>query len=135
MTTVLFSKKMPQKSLTSDNQTSFVLGRRAFFNKTYLSHKTENLSKNLDYSIKQYNNNILKQTSKPLENKSSDLRTQRLRLATIGSGSSKLKDSNDQVSFVKKDGDVNYVNTALSRVRGGGSVAPKKRNIQFNPTN
>ena len=57
MTTVLFSKKMPQKSLTSDNQTSFVLGRRAFFNKTYLSHKTENLSKNLDYSIKQYNNN------------------------------------------------------------------------------
>ena len=102
MTTALFSKNMPQKSLTSDNQTSFVLGRRAFFNKTYLSHKTENLSKNLDYSDRQI--------SKPLENKSSDLRTQRLRLATIGSGSSKLKDSNDQVSFVKKNGDVNYVN-------------------------
>ena len=130
MTTALFSKNMPQKSLTSDNQTSFVLGRRAFFNKTYLSHKTENLSKNLDY--KDY---LARQISKPLENKSSDLRTQRLRLATIGSGSSKLKDSNDQVSFVKKNGDVNYVNNVLSRVRGGGSVAPKKRNIQFNPTN
>jgi hypothetical protein len=127
MTTALFSKNMPQKSLTSDNQTSFVLGRRAFFNKTYLSHKTENLSKNLDYSDRQI--------SKPLENKSSDLRTQRLRLATIGSGSSKLKDSNDQVSFVKKNGDVNYVNNVLSRVRGGSSVAPKKRNLQFKPTN
>ena len=129
MTTALFSKNMPQKSLTSDNQTSFVLGRRAFFNKTYLSHKTENLSKNLDY--KDYS---ARQISKPLENKSSDLRTQRLRLATIGSGSSKLKDSNDQVSFVKKNSDVNYVNTAISRVRGGGSVAPKKRNIQFTPS-
>jgi hypothetical protein len=127
MTTALFSKNMPQKSLTSDNQTSFVLGRRAFFNKTYLSHKTENLSKNLDYSDRQI--------SKPLENKSSDLRTQRLRLATIGSVSSKLKDSNDQVSFVKKNGDVNYVNNVLSRVRGGSSVAPKKRNLQFKPTN
>ena len=135
MASALFSKNMPQKSLTSDNQTSFVLGRRAFFNKTYLSHESNNLSKNLNYSTTQYNNNILKQTSKPLENKSSDLRTQRLRLAAIGSGSSKLKDSNDQVSFVKKNGDLNYVNTALSRVRGGGSVAPKKRNIQFNPTN
>ena len=122
MTTALFSKNMPQKSLTSDNNTSFVLGRRAFFNKTYLSHKTENLSKNLDY--KDYSS---RQISKPLENKSSDLRTQRLRLATIGSGSSKLKDSNDQVSFVKKNGDVNYVNTAISRVRGGGSVPLKKK--------
>ena len=130
MTTALFSKNMPQKSLTSDNQTSFILGRRAFFNKIYLSHKTENLSKNLNY--KDYS---VRQITKPLEDKSSDLRTQRLRLATIGSGSSKLKDSNDKVSFVKKNGDINYVNNVLSRVRGGGSVPPKKRNIQFNPTN
>ena len=130
MTTALFSKNMPQKSLISDNQTSFILGRRAFFNKIYLSHKTENLSKNLNY--KDYS---VRQITKPLEDKSSDLRTQRLRLATIGSGSSKLKDSNDKVSFVKKNGDINYVNNVLSRVRGGGSVPPKKRNIQFNPTN
>ena len=129
MTTALFSKNMPQKSLTSDNQTSFILGRRAFFNKTYLSHKTENLSKNLDYK-----NYSARHTSKPLENKSSDLRTQRLRLAAIGGGSTKLKDSTDQVSFVTKNGDVNFVNTTLSRTRAGGSVAPKKRNIQFTPT-
>lgn len=122
---IFFSKKMPQKSLTSDNETSFILGRRAFFNKTYLSHESSNLSKNLNYPTSYYNGNN-KQSSKPLENKSSDLRIQRLRLTTIGSGSSKLTSQNSEISFVKKNGDVNYVNTALSRVRGSGSIAPKK---------
>ena len=98
---IFFSKKMPQKSLTSDNETSFILGRRAFFNKTYLSHESSNLSKNLNYPTTYYNGNN-KQSSKPLENKSSDLRIQRLRLTTIGSSSTRLKNINDQVSFVKK---------------------------------
>ena len=117
---VFFNKNMPQKSLTSDNQTSFILGRRAFFNKTYLSHDTSYLFKNLNYSFKDNNQ------SKPLQDKSNNLRIQRLRLTTIGSGSSKLTSQNSEISFVKKDGDINYVNTILSKVRGSGCVPPKK---------
>ena len=128
MSNALFSKKMPSKSLTSDNQSSFILGRKAFFNKTYQSSLSENLANNVDYSsVKDKKSSI--NYSKPLENKSADLRIQRIRLTTIGGGSSKLKDNNDQVSFVMKGSDVNFVNNALSRVRGGGSVAPKKKRV------
>ena len=116
----IFSKKMPQKSLTSDNQTSFVLGRRAFFNKTYLSHDTENLSKNLNYPTTYYYKGNNKQSGKPLENNTSDLHIQRLRLTTIGASSTKLKNQNDEILFVKFNSDKNYVNTVLSKVRGRG---------------
>ena len=64
--------------------------------------------------------------AKPLANMSSDLRIQRLRLSTIGNSSMILKDSNDHIQLDGKNQDINYVNNVLSRVRGGGCVAPKK---------
>ena len=69
--------------------------------------------------------------AKPLPNKSADLRIQRLRLTTVGSASSKLKNENDQISYKGRNPDLNYdnyTNRVLSRVRAGGSVAPKKKN-------
>ena len=128
MSNAVFSKKMPAKSLTSDNGNSFVLGRKAFFNKTYQSNLSENLANNVNYSSvkdKKSSNTY----AKPLQNKDADLRIQRLRLTATGGGSSKLKDENDEVSFVKKGADNNFVNTTLSRVRGGGCVAPKKKPV------
>ncbi len=96
---------MPNKFNISDGTSSFMLGRRAFSEKTYKNYINNNLQKNL-------------------ANNTSDLRTQRLRLLNIGKGSTSLKNENDNITFGKED--KNFVNNALSRVRGGGSVAPKK---------
>ena len=57
---------------------------------------------------------------------SSDLRIQRLRLSTIGNSSMILKNDKDVTQLNGKNQDVNYVNNVLSRVRGGGYIAPKK---------
>jgi hypothetical protein len=89
------------------------------------SHNSENLKKNLDYSSLE--NKITSNVrAKPLENMSSDLRIQRLRLATIGNSSMLTKNENDYTQLNGKSQDVNYVNNVLSRVRGGGYVGPKK---------
>lgn len=124
----IISKSMPRMTGgTADRDSTFVLGRRAFFNNTSKSYESNNVGKNVDYSkvLKKDSSNVY---AKPLPNKSGDLRIQRLRLATIGSGSSKLKDNNDFVSFVNDGPDRNLVNSALSRVRGGGAIATRKTN-------
>jgi regulatory protein YycH of two-component signal transduction system YycFG len=106
----------------TDRTSTFILGRRAF---NFSSHNSENLKKNLDYSS--VTNTITSNVyAKPLENMSSDLRIQRLRLATIGNASMVLKNDKDFIQLNGKNQDVNYVNNVLSRVRGGGYVAPKK---------
>lgn len=117
---------------TADRDSTFVLGRRAFVKKTYQTT-------NCDHSnslVKLYDNLKNIKTSniiaKPINNGSSDLRTQRLRLNAIGGGSLKVKDSNIQTNFVKNDDDINLIRNVVSRVRGGGSVAPKKgKQIKF----
>ena len=125
MSNILFSKSMPNKFSSSDGTSTFMLGRRAFSEKTYESYINNNLPNNLANEYKSKLNikssNIY---AKPLANNSSDLRTQRLRLLNIGRGSTSLKNENDNIIFGKED--KNFVNNALSRVRGGGSVAPKK---------
>ena len=128
----LTSKAMPKMSGgTADRGNSFILGRRAFFNNNHKSHTSENVGKNIDYS-----ETVGKESSityaKPLQNKSADLRIQRLRLSTIGSGSSRLKNADDKITFVKNGADYNYVNNALSRVRGGGATGPKKGKLTRN---
>lgn len=117
------SKNMPSNgSNVTDRTSTFILGRRAF---NFSSHNSENLKKNLDYSS--VTNTITSNVyAKPLENMSSDLRIQRLRLATIGNASMVLKNDKDFIQLNGKNQDVNYVNNVLSRVRGGGYVAPKK---------
>jgi len=117
------SKNMPSNgSNVTDRTSTFILGRRAF---NFSSHNSENLKKNADYTsiTNKVTSNVC---AKPLENMSSDLRLQRLRLATIGNSSMSLKNDKDFIQLNGKNQDVNYVNNVLSRVRGGGYIVPKK---------
>tara|TARA_B110000259_G_scaffold182305_1_gene225715 strand:- start:604 stop:972 length:369 start_codon:yes stop_codon:yes gene_type:complete len=117
--TPIISKNMPQKFGFADGGNSFAMGRKAFANATHISHLNQNLAKN----------NSSMSNPKPLPSKSSDLRTQRLRMSAIGGGSTKLSDNNDSVSF-KQSIHVNVVNNARTRVRGaGGGSVPKKNSI------
>ena len=120
---ILTSKKMPSNgSNVSDRTSTFILGRRAY---NFSSHKPSKVNKNIDYS------SVLGKPSsivygKPLNDTSNDLRIQRLRLATIGIASMRVKDSNDYIQLNGKNQDKNVVNNVLSRVRGSGSIVSKK---------
>jgi hypothetical protein len=123
---VPLSKQMPSNgSNVSDRTNTFSLGRNAFSKNINNTHLVSNMNKNIDYSSV-----LAKQSSiiygKPLNNVSSDLRIQRLRLTTIGSASIRLKNSLDTIHLNGKNNDNNYVNNVVTRVRGGGSIAPKK---------
>ena len=145
-TTTNISRNMPQKFSVADGGNSFVLGRRAFFNNTYKSHEIENLGNN-NSSTNKLKTDRLKTESgnnpRPLPNKGSDLRTQRLRLSAVGGGSSRLKNSSvirydqngissygtDIVSYKPED-HKNVINNARTRVRGGGAAfVPKPDSI------
>ena len=131
-TTTNISRNMPQKFSVADGGNSFVLGRRAFFNNTYKSHEIENLGNN-NSSTNSKKTDRLKTESgnnpRPLPNKGSDLRTQRLRLSAVGGGSSRLKDPTDKVSDKPED-HKNVINNARTRVRGGGAAfVPKPDSI------
>ena len=120
---ILTSKKMPSNgSNVSDRTSTFILGRRAY---NFSSHNPSNVNKNIDYS------SVLGKPSsivygKPLNDTSNDLRIQRLRLATIGIASMRVKDSNDYIQLNGKNQDKNLINNVLSRVRGSGSIVSKK---------
>jgi hypothetical protein len=120
---MLTSKRMPSNgSNVSDRTSTFILGRRAY---NFSSHNPNNVNKNIDYS------SVLGKPSsiiygKPLNNTSSDLRIQRLRLYTIGVASMRVKNKNDYIQLNGKNQDINLVNNVLTRVRGGGSIVSKK---------
>ena len=125
------SKNMPSNTLgPTDRSSTFALGRRAFFSNSHSSHQSTNLPANIDYSYV-INNNLAKKSSitygKPVNIDNGGLRTQRLRLTAIGSGSSKVNDESSKVYFDRKDPDYNYNYRALSRVRAGGAIAPKEK--------
>jgi len=120
MTTITISKTMPTMvSGSEDRGNTFVLGRRAFFN-----FNNQQYSRNVDYSAVK-NKSSSNVYAKPLINQSGDLRAQKLRLIATGSGSSRLKNSDDKVSFSETDGNYNLVNNSLTRVRGTGGGRPK----------
>jgi hypothetical protein len=127
---ITYAKTMPTATNNpSDRGSTFILGRRAFTNNTHSSHQASNVEKNLDYSTV-LNKKSSNTYAKPISDKSSSLRVQRLRLSTTGSASMKLKNEADSINYTgyyKATGDVNYINNALSRVRGGGYIAPKKK--------
>lgn len=108
----LFSKKMPQKFDVADGGNSFILGRKSFSKKTFKTALPENLPKNLPTNSKT--------KSIPLINKSSSLRTQRLRLNAIGRGSTSIRDENDRITF--KSVDKNLVWREIQKTRGGPST-------------
>jgi hypothetical protein len=117
------SKSMPSNgSNVSDRTSTFILGRRAH---NFSSHNPNNVNKNIDYS------SVLGKPSsiiygKPLNNTSSDLRIQRLRLSTIGIASTRIKNNNDYIQSNGKNHDTNLINNVLTRVRGSGSIVSKK---------
>ena len=118
------TKTMPPVTGGSNDRSSmFTLGRRAFSNKTYVSHLFS--LENRDYSsIKGKQTSI--SYAKPLNNQSGDLRIQRLRLNAIGSGSSKLKNGETKLQF-NKGPDNNLKNSPIYvRVRGSGGGRPKR---------
>lgn len=117
------TSSMPKKIGVSDSQSTFFLGRKAFLKKINESHRPENSGKNLDYSSVQnkISSNVF---AKPLNSNSNGLRIQRLRLSSIGNGSIKVNNENEEITLGKAD--QNYVNSALSRVRGSGGGGPKR---------
>ena len=130
--TVTLSKNMPQKFNVADGGNSFILGRRAFFNNTYVSHQVQNLGNNNSSTNSVKTDRLGTESGnnpRPLPNKASDLRIQRLRLSAVGGGSARLKDSSDKVSYKPED-HKNVVNNAKTRVRGGGAAfVPKPDSI------
>ena len=95
---------MPKKINTSDNENSFSIGRKIFF-KT-----TKNITVQSNSKIHPLNN-------------SSSLRTQTIKLYTIGSASTKIEINNDKIKY--KSQDKNLVYNKLSRIRGSGGYRPK----------
>ena len=116
---LIFSKKMsPIVENSSERTSTFALGRK-FYLRVSNNHP-------INYS------DCLKTSSnicgKPIKQNDSSLRTQNLRLKNIGSGSMNLKNNKDQLNYFGNNSDNNLINNRLSKVRGGGYIAPKKYN-------
>jgi hypothetical protein len=105
------NKAMPQKDITSDNTSSFKMGRQMYI---------DTLSEPIEPTKKWM----------PAVRDASDI-ARRRRVAAVGKGS--INVSPNLLSFTTYK-DVNTTNDALRRVRAGGAVAPPKKNAQtFNP--
>lgn len=101
-------KAMPNKDSTSDNTSSFSMGRQVYIN-----------------SYSESNNNIL-QTKKWIGgNRDASVVTKRRSDYETAIGSLNASQPNNLLSFTTYK-DVNTVNNALTRVRAGGAVVPKK---------
>ena len=90
----------------------------------HLSHKTDNLPFTNSAQGKPSNASGIVPKPLNLNNNSSNLRLQRLRLSAIGSGSLKVQNEDSNISY--KSVDQNFVNSARSRVRGSGGGGPKR---------
>ena len=104
-------KAMPQKDSTSDNASSFQMGR-----KMYIDTLPEPIEPTKKWM--------------PAARDASDI-ARRRRVAALGKGS--INENPNILSFTTYR-DVNTTNDALRRARAGGSVAPAKKNAQtFSP--
>jgi hypothetical protein len=103
-------KSMPQKDLTSDAENSFAMGRNQYVNT--LGYQT-----NTSTAIQNH--------KKWMGNRDASQVTRNRRVSEIGVGS--LNANNMSFAFTSIR-DVNTVNDALRRTRGGGAVAPAKKN-------
>jgi hypothetical protein len=101
---------MPQKDSTSDAQNSFAMGRNQYINT--LGYQT-----NTSIAIQNH--------KKWMGNRDASQVTRNRRVNEIGVGS--LNANNKAFAFTTTR-DVNIVNDALRRTRGGGAVAPAKKN-------
>jgi hypothetical protein len=101
-------KSMPQKDITSNNESQFQLGRLSYIRS--LNATTQNETQKMEK--KWYQN---RDASSVISNKRNN---------SIGNGS--LNASGGLYSMTTYE-DKNYENAALRRVRAGGSVAPAKK--------
>jgi len=99
-------KGMPFKDSTSDGDSSFAIGRRA-----YVETKTTNPTISQKLEKKWYGN---RDASQIVANR---------RIDQVGVGS--LNTNGKQIAF-KTTSDINVTNRALSRARAGGSIVPPK---------
>jgi hypothetical protein len=126
---------MPQKNNTSDNQSSFSMDRKAYENSFTLN---PSITKNNPayYTIGGFNNTSRRNlkvfdgtsTAKQKQwygNRDASEIIRKNRVNSVGLGS--LNSQGQSLNF-ESHANVNIVNDALRRVRGGGAVAPKKKN-------
>jgi len=126
---------MPQKDSTSDNQSSFSIARKSY-QEHYKMSSGINTIKLATFGYAGYGNTprrlptVFDGTSSKNQkqwygNRDASEIARRRRVRAIGVGS--LNTSGQSLSF-ESHANVNTVNHALNRVRGGGAVAPPKKN-------
>ena len=115
---------MPIRSNPASQGSNFSMGRRGFYRAT-----PNNGKKSPGYLLAPLyaaQNQGLNQTGKPIQNSysySASSYMESKKRAAIGKGTTVSTGS--QIAFMQ--GDRNVVNSAVSKVRGGGAVAPRKR--------
>ena len=100
-------KGMPIKDLSSDNGSSFTMGRRTYGRALQMTKPTQAIAMEKKWYADRDGSSVM----------------ERRKNAAIGLGSLNAKGSD--MSFTNGD-DVNLTRQALSRTRKGGSVVPKK---------
>lgn len=125
---------MPQKDSTSDNQSSFSMGRRVY-NHSFTKNPLTNIIKPAYYGMSGIRNlpTVFDGTSTPKQkqwygNRDSSEIIRKKRVNSIGLGTT--NNGTNPISF-ESHANVNTVNQALNRVRGGGYVAPAKKNYNI----
>ena len=132
--TLKTTNAMPQKDSTSDNQSSFSMGRKAY-NNSFTNNPTINTLKPGHYGIggllngSRRNPTVFDGTSAPNQKKWGNNRDaseiiRKNRVTSVGLGSENT--AGNSMSF-ESHANANTVNHALQRVRGGGAVAPPKK--------
>jgi hypothetical protein len=124
---------MPLKDLTSDNGTTFAIGRKTYYALNSGKQQLLSSSDNSKFSKSGYNyigsrNMQSIQNGKPIPNNSSDLYIERKRNLAIGRGSTQNKRIIDpKVSFVSNSRqNINTINQARHLCRNSGCVPSKK---------
>jgi len=117
---------MPQKDSTSDNQSSFSADRRAYYHTSTLKPKITVLN---PPHFGMTNHTVFDGTHTAKQkqwygNRDASEVTRRNRVQGVGLGT--FNATGQAMSF-ESHANVNTVNTALNRVRGGGAVAPPKK--------
>ena len=117
---------MPQKDSTSDGQSSFSADRRAYYHTSTLKPKITVLN---PPHLGMTNHTVFDGTHTAKQkqwygNRDASEVTRRNRVQGVGLGTF---NSTGQAMSFESHSNVNTVNSALNRVRGGGAVAPPKK--------
>lgn len=128
-----FMKAMPLKNLTSDNDSTFAMYRKNYV-ETYAV--ATNPSPNTVFYYDQRTQRTTSQTTsvatkKWYGNRDASQVTANRRNNSVGVGS---LNANSQAMSFNSNIERNSVNDALRRVRGGGAVAPAKKNASPSAT-